>query len=112
MLEITTPAFDAKARQEFNGCPVKSVLLLTKPTTMKHVPCTNTEMLQHPAQGLQVSLHITALLEHLRDSGSAKSFTKTFDFCGKFMDVSAKKTTEKNWVRRMVFPAFLRVFFS
>ena len=94
VLEITTPAFDPKSRHEFNGCPVKSVLLLTKPTTMKHVPCTNTEMLQHPAQGLQVSLHITALLQHLRDSGSAKS-TKTFDFCGKFLSVSEKKPRRK-----------------
>ena len=90
VLQITTPAFDAKARPEFNGCPVKSVLLLTKPTTIKHVPCTNTEMLQHPAQGLEVSLQITALVEHLRNSGSAKSFSKTFDVCGKFLFISGK----------------------
>ena len=38
VLEITTPAFDAKARAEFNGCPVK-------PTTVRHVPCTHTEVL-------------------------------------------------------------------
>ena len=38
VLEITTPVFDAKARQEFNGCPVKSVLLLVLPTTIRHVP--------------------------------------------------------------------------
>ena len=31
VLEITTPAFDAKARPEFNGCPVKSVLLPLRP---------------------------------------------------------------------------------
>ena len=36
VIEITTPAFDTKARPEFNGCPVKSVLLLTKPTIVKH----------------------------------------------------------------------------
>ena len=54
VLEITTPAFDMKARQQYNGCPVKSVLLLTKPTTIKHVPPTNTQMLQHPAEGLHV----------------------------------------------------------
>ena len=94
VLEITTPAFDAKARQEFNGCPVKSVLLLVLPTTIRHVPPTNTEMLQHPAQDLQVSLQITALLEHLKGSGSAKS-TKTFDFCGKFLSVSEKKSRRK-----------------
>ena len=88
VLEITTPVFDAKARQEFNGCPVKSVLLLTRPTTIKHVPCTNVEMLQHPTQGLQVSLNITALIEHLKVIGSDKS-TKTFDFCGKFLGIRA-----------------------
>ena len=38
VLEIKTPAFDMKARQEYNGCPVKSVLLLMKPTTIQHVP--------------------------------------------------------------------------
>ena len=54
VLEITTPAFDMKARQQYNGCPVKSVLLLIKPTTIKHVPPTNTQMLQHPANGLHV----------------------------------------------------------
>ena len=51
--------------------------------------------------GLQVSLHITARLEHLRDSGSAKSFTKTFDFCGKFLGVSGKNT-EKTAIRHTV----------
>ena len=95
VLEITTPAFDAKARPEFNGCPVKAVLLLTRPTTVKHVPCTNTAMLQHPAQGLQVSLQISELLAHLRDSGSAKSTSRTFDFCGKFLSVSEKKRTRR-----------------
>ena len=93
VLEITTPAFDAKARPEYNGCPVKSVLLLTKPTNIKHVPCTNTEMRQHPAQGLQVSLHITALLQHIK--ASAKSSSRTFDFCGKFLGISGKQPTEK-----------------
>ena len=38
VFEITTPAFDAKAKPEFNGCPVKSVLLLKKPTTLEAVP--------------------------------------------------------------------------
>ena len=95
IIEITTPAFDTKARPEWNGCPLKSVLLLTKPTTIKHVPCTNTAMLKHPAEGLEVGLDITSLLEHLKeqlkDSSSAKP-TRTFDFCGKFLGISEKKT--------------------
>ena len=93
IIEITTPAFDTKARPEWNGCPLKSVLLLTKPATIKHVPCTNTAMLKHPAEGLEVCLDIASLLEHLKDSGSAKP-TRTFDFCGKFLGISEKKATE------------------
>jgi hypothetical protein len=38
VFEITTPAFDTKARPEYNGCPVKPVLLLLKPTTIKLIP--------------------------------------------------------------------------
>ena len=93
VIEITTPAMDSKARPDFNGCPVKSVLLLTRPTTIKHVPCTHVEMLQHPAQCLQVSLSITALIEHLKVLGSDKS-TKTLDFCGKVLGVSLPKAKE------------------
>ena len=91
VLEITTPAFDPKARPEFNGCPLKPVLLLTKPTTVKHIPCTHNHILEYPARGLQVSLHITKLLNHLKDLGSAKS-TKTFDFGGKIFGISGKKS--------------------
>ena len=93
VLEITTPAFDSKARPDFIGCPVKSVLLLTRPTTIKHVACTHVEMLKHPAQGLHVPLSITALIEHLKVIGSDKS-TKTLDFCGKFLGVSLPKARE------------------
>ena len=89
VLEISTPAFDGRKRQEFNGCPVKTVLLLVRPTTVKHVPITNIEMLQYPAQGLQVSLPMMALLQQVRNSGSANC-TKTFDFSGKFLGLSEK----------------------
>ena len=63
VLEITTPAFDPKARPEFNGCPVKPVLLLKGPTTIKAVPPTNTALLEHPATGLEVSMDISQLLQ-------------------------------------------------
>ena len=94
VLEITTPAFDAKARQEFNGCPVKTVLLLVLPTNVRTVPITHTQLLGHPAQGLQVSLQITELVKHLRESGAAKT-SRTFDFCGKYLGTSERKITEK-----------------
>ena len=52
IIEITTPAFDTKARPEWNGCPLKSVLLLTKPTTMKHVPLHKHPDARAPRPGL------------------------------------------------------------
>ena len=38
VFEITQPAFDTKAKSEFNGCPVKIVLLLARPTIVKAPP--------------------------------------------------------------------------
>ena len=99
--EITTPAFDPKAKSEYNGCPVKQVLLLTKPTTMKPIPPTNQTELDFPAKGLRVHLDIKGIMAFLakRDfrecSGSAKLPTKTFDFIGKFSSLSMQKSVEK-----------------
>ena len=80
VLEITTPAFDSKARPEYNGCPVKPVLLLSKPTTIKKVPPANMEIFNYPAKGITVSIDITGLVQILKDSGSAKPLNMTFDF--------------------------------
>ena len=102
VFEVTTPAFDAKARQEFNGCPVKSVLLLTRPTTIKPIPSTNKAMLEHPATGLEVSMDISQLLQLLKTTGSVKALNKTFDFCGKFLGVSNPKSIEKSGWRHEV----------
>ena len=102
VFEITTPAFDPKARLEFNGCPIKSVLLLTRPTTIKAIPPTNKVMLEHPATGFDVSMDISQLLQFLKASGSAKSANKTFGFCGKFLGISAAKSIEKLGARREV----------
>ena len=59
--EITTPAFDAKAKPEYNGCPLKTVVLLAKPTTLKAVLPTNKVELDHPAPGLRIHLDNGAL---------------------------------------------------
>ena len=99
--EITTPAFDARAKPEYNGCPVKTVVLLTKPSTLKAVPPTNKAELDHPAQGLRVHLDIKGIMEILgkrsfvEGSGSAKLPTKTMDFIGKFIGISEQKDIEK-----------------
>ena len=42
VFEITQPAFDTKAKSEFNGCPVKIVLLLSRPTVVRAALPTNT----------------------------------------------------------------------
>ena len=100
--EVTTPAFDAKSRADFNGCPVKSVLLLTTPTTIKAVPSTNKAMLEHPATGLEVSMDISELLQFLKASNSTKALSKTFDFTGKFLKLSPAKSIDKAGVQRQV----------
>jgi hypothetical protein len=99
--QITTPAFDAKAKPEYNGCPVKTVLLLTKPSTLKAIPPTNQAELDHPALGLHVHLDIKGIMgilgkrSFMECSGSAKQPTKTFDFIGKYIGISAQRVAEK-----------------
>lgn len=59
-------------------------------------------MLEHPATGLEVSMDISQLLQLLKTAGSVKALNKTFDFCGKFLGVSAPKSIEKLGWRREV----------
>ena len=47
-------------------------------------------------------MDISQLLQFLKASGSAKALNETFDFCGKFLGVSAPKSVEKLGVRREV----------
>ncbi len=56
--ELTTPAFDSKTKPEFIGSPVKTVVLLTKPSTLKAIPPTNKQELDYPAKGLCVHFYI------------------------------------------------------
>ena len=59
VFEITQPAFDTKAKSEFNGCPVKIVLLLSRPTMVTAASPANMEMLEYPAKGITVSMDIS-----------------------------------------------------
>ena len=88
--EITTPAFDTKAKQDFIGCPLKTVVLLSKPTGTKQAPPTNRAEFDHPATGLQVSLTIQGIMEHLKQQIGRRS--QVFDFSGKFLKIEAPKT--------------------
>ena len=56
--ELTTPAFNTKAKAEYNGCPVKGTVLLTHPSKVKAVPPTNQADRNWPAGGLRIQLGI------------------------------------------------------
>ena len=98
--EITTPAFDAKAKSEYNGCSIKMVLLLSTPTKTKAILPTNKDELNHPAHGLQVALNIKGVMtllssRNFQTSGSAKVPAKTFDFVGKLTSLSTQRSAVK-----------------
>ena len=61
----------------------------------QNVPPTNVDVHNYPAKGLTVSLAITQLVHILKDSGSAKSLNKTFDFCGKLLGISIPNQSTK-----------------
>ena len=86
--ELTTPAFDSKSKPEFNGCPLKPVVLLSKPTVIKAVPPTNKDQLAHPATGLKVALDIKGIMGLLK----GQTRNKAFDFSGKFLSLGGPKT--------------------
>ena len=86
--ELRTPAFDSKSKPEFNGCPLKPVVLLSKPTAIKGVPPTNKDQLAHPATGLKVALDIKGIMGLLK----GQTRNKAFDVSGKFLSLGGPKT--------------------
>ena len=100
--EVKTPTFDVKARPEYNGCPIKSVMLLKKPTSLTFVPPTNTAELKYPANGLEVALSISGIMAKLEVSTGRYGGNKTFDFCAKFLRLSEQKKVTKGGTPRNV----------
>jgi hypothetical protein len=105
---ITKPIFDAKANIAFNGCPVKTVLDMAKPTACQRVPSTNQKELDYPMTYVDVELNLSKTIEKLskmpmKSSGSAKHQgssaakppSKNVDICGKLLDLTDKKLVEK-----------------
>ena len=89
--EVTMPAFDAKAKADYIGCPLKAVLLLKAPTQLKEVTDESQAACTHPACGLQVALDIKGIMQALQRAGSATRSNKTCDFCGKLVDLTNQK---------------------
>jgi hypothetical protein len=48
--ELKAPNFDTKQKQEYNSCPVKVVVNLSRPTKTKAIPPTSPEMQQYASQ--------------------------------------------------------------
>ena len=93
--EITTPAFDTRSKPEFNGSPIKSVVLLSKPTTTTRVPPTNTAALAYPAKGVHVALDIKGIVDLLKTTAGSTNQRKSFDFCGKFLGMGPSRQVTK-----------------
>ena len=93
--EITTPAFDTRSKPEFNGSPIKSVVLLSKPTTTTRVPFTNAEALAYPAKGVHVALDIKGIVDLLKSTAGSTNQRKSFDFCGKFLGMGPSRQVTK-----------------
>ena len=100
--ELKTPAFDGKARPEFNGCPIKAVVLLSTPTTTIMVPPTNQELMAYPSQGVHVALDIKGVIDILKKKAavpsSASANRKAFDFTGKFLGIGTTRQAAKGGV--------------
>ena len=84
---LKSPAFDTKQRPEFNGCSLKSVVLLQPPSKMTAVTPTNTAELAYPAKFIDVALDLKGILRLLASvpltrPGSARQ-SKVVDLSGK-----------------------------
>ena len=79
--EITTPAFDTRSKPEFNGCPIKSVVLLSKPTTTTRVLPTNAAALAHPAKGVHVALDIKGIVNLLQGTAASTNRVEPVSPC-------------------------------
>ena len=95
VFEIIQPSFDAKAKTDFNGCPVKLQVLLCKPTVIKEVPEARTDLWSYPARGIRIPGDFTTLIRVLKESTSRNSSNQVFDFAGKFLGASAPKDIPK-----------------
>ena len=114
--EITTPAFEASQKVQYNSCPVKTCLKLAAPTGLQAVRPVDTEKYNyavksiHPAMTLAQAL--TILNSHVQfqatpmrggTSGSANATSsKLVDLSFKIRTRSEKRTVAKNGNSRTV----------
>jgi hypothetical protein len=111
--ELKAPNFDTKQKQEYNSCPVKVVVNLSRPTKTKAIPPTSPEMQQYASQFVDVGANLSQIMTRLEGmnfankgtgpaSGSTKPATRCLDVCGKIKSLSAQKPVSKGGKNFMV----------
>ena len=107
--EITKPAFDNRAKVEFNGAPMKQTLLLCAPTTCRAISPTDTDNYNKPARFICPPLTLKDILGLKRITmpkraqapapGSATNRvsvpTRAVDFAAKLLSISSGRQVVK-----------------
>ena len=102
--QVRQPSFDNRSKPEYNGCPLKTVILMRKPSVFTAVPPTSADLLRFPATHVEVAMDITATLNILSKMLKANTF---FDFCGKLISVTEPKNVAKSGKQLQVATAVL-----
>ena len=111
--ELKAPNFDTKQKQEYNSCPVKVVVNLSRPTKTKAIPPTSPETQQYASQFVEVGANLSEIMIRLEGmnfsnkgtapaSGSTKPATRCLDACGKIKSLSGQKQVSKGGKNLMV----------
>ena len=100
--EISTPAFDHRFRPEYVGCPIKAVLVLKSPTTIRRLydqDNSETRKAAWPQSSIHVALDFMETANILKlgrlapAAGDSKMPALTLDVCGKFHELTEQKET-------------------
>lgn len=98
--EISTPAFDLKAKHEYTSAPLKTVLLLKDPTKTSRLEDpgdTKTVIDAWPSGSVHVPLSLGATIKAVKKVrfqpafGSGKEPSKALDVCGKLSELGELK---------------------
>ena len=90
---IRVPEFDNKVKIDYMSTPIKRALLLTKPTEIKAIPLTSTDVLKDISNHVDLDLTLTQVLDRLRKvswSGSGRT-SQLLNVTGKIKSMSDNK---------------------
>lgn len=87
--EVKCPSFDKRARPDFNGSPMKRVLLLEKPTKVRAIPPVEMECYRFPSSYVHPPLTLADIVK-LRDVVSTNQ-SRAVDFTAKVVKVGDER---------------------